>query len=298
MPETMPETTKISALHTVPPIALRRRITDHVMTGAAVLTVILVLLPLFAIFAYLVYRGVGSLNWAFLTQTPKPVGEAGGGMANAIVGSVFILALASILGVPFGVGAGIFLAEFGRNRFGDVVRFTADVLNGVPSIVIGIVAYAIVVLYQKHFSALAGGVALAIMMVPTIARTTEEMLLLVPQALREAAYGLGISRWRTTLSITLRTATSGVVTGIMLAFARVAGETAPLLFTSLGNQYWNLHANQPTAALPLQIYTYGLSPYDDWHRQAWAGALVLIVLIVAAVAAVRVAVRHGTFGAA
>ncbi|MGA8272970.1 MAG: phosphate ABC transporter permease PstA [Candidatus Sulfotelmatobacter sp.] len=294
----MPKRTKSSALHTVPPIALRRRITDHLMTGVAVLTVILVLLPLFAIFAYLVYRGVGSLNWAFLTQTPKPVGEAGGGMANAIVGSVFILALASILGVPLGVGAGIYLAEFGRNRFGDVVRFTADVLNGVPSIVIGIVAYAIVVLYQKHFSALAGGVALAIMMVPTIARTTEEMLLLVPQALREAAYGLGISRWRTTLSVTLRTATSGVITGIMLAFARVAGETAPLLFTTLGNQYWNLHANQPTAALPLQIYTYGLSPYDDWHRQAWAGALVLIVLIVTAVAAVRVAVRHGTFGAA
>ncbi|MGA2919917.1 MAG: phosphate ABC transporter permease PstA [Candidatus Sulfotelmatobacter sp.] len=288
---------KISA-HTVPPIALRRRITDHVMTGVAVLTVILVLVPLFAIFAYLVYRGVGSINWAFLTQTPKPVGESGGGMANAIVGSVFILGLASVLGVPLGVGAGIYLAEFGRNRFGDAIRFTADVLNGVPSIVIGIVAYSIVVLYQKHFSALAGGVALAIMMVPTITRTTEEMLLLVPQALREAAYGLGISRWRTTLSITLRTATSGVITGIMLAFARVAGETAPLLFTAFGNQFWNLRANQPTAALPLQIFNYAISPYDEWHRQAWAGALVLIILIVSAVAAVRFAVRRGTFGAA
>jgi phosphate transport system permease protein len=267
------------------------------MTGLAVLTVVLVLVPLIAIFGYLIYRGFGSVNWAFLTQTPKPVGEAGGGMANAIVGSAFILAIASAMGVPLGVGAGIYLAEYGRNRFGDAIRFTADVLNGVPSIVIGIVAYAIVVLYQKHFSALAGAVALAIMMVPTIARTTEEMLLLVPQALREAAYGLGISRWRTTLSITLRTATSGVITGIMLAFARVAGETAPLLFTSLGNQFWNLRANQPTAALPLQIYTYGLSPYDDWHRQAWAGALVLILLIVTAVAAVRFAVRRGTFGA-
>jgi phosphate transport system permease protein len=285
-------------LHTVPPIALRRRITDHIMTGVAVLTVILVLVPLFAIFAYLVYRGVGSINWAFLTQTPKPVGEAGGGMANAIVGSAFILALASILGVPVGVGAGIYLAEFGRNRFGDVIRFTADVLNGVPSIVVGIVAYAIVVLSQKHFSALAGGVALAIMMIPTISRTTEEMLLLVPQALREAAYGLGIPRWRTTLSITLRTATSGVITGIMLAFARVAGETAPLLFTAFGNQFWNLRVNQPTAALPLQIFTYAISPYDEWHRQAWAGALVLIILIVTAVAAVRFAVRRGTFGAA
>ena len=294
----MSETTNTAAVHTVAPIALRRRITDHVMTGAAVLTVILVLLPLFAIFAYLVYRGVGSINWAFLTQTPRPVGEAGGGMANAIVGSALILAIASTLGVPLGVGAGIYLAEYGRNRFGDAIRFTADVLNGVPSIVIGIVAFSIVVLYQGHFSALAGGVALAIMMIPTISRTTEEMLLLVPQPLREAAYGLGIPRWRTTLSITLRTATSGVITGIMLAFARVAGETAPLLFTTLGNQFWNLKVNEPTAALPLQIYVYANSPYDDWHRQAWAGAFVLIVLIVSAVAAVRFAVRRGTFGAA
>src|SRR5258708_2371918 len=196
----MPETsTSAPALQPVVRISLRRRLTDHVMTGAAVLTVIIVLVPLFAIFAYLVYRGVGSINWAFLTQTPKPVGEAGGGMANAIVGSGLILALASVLGVPLGVGAGIYLAEFGRNRFGDVIRFTADVLNGVPSIVIGIVAYSIVVLYQRHFSALAGGVALAIIMIPTITRTTEEMLLLVPQALREAAYGLGIPRWRTPL---------------------------------------------------------------------------------------------------
>jgi phosphate transport system permease protein len=282
----------------VPAISWRRRITDHLMTGVAVLTVVLVLAPLIAIFGYLVYRGVGSINWAFLTQTPKPVGELGGGMANAVAGSAFILGIASIIGFPFGIGAGIYLAEFGRNRFGSGIRFTADVLNGVPSIVIGIVAYSIVVLYQKHFSALAGGVALAIMMVPTICRTTEEMLLLVPQALREAAYGLGIPRWRTTLSITLRTATSGVITGIMLAFARVAGETAPLLFTAFGNQFWSLHYDQPTAALPLQIYVYALSPYDDWHRQAWAGALVLIVLIVTAVAAVRYAVRRGTFGAA
>jgi phosphate transport system permease protein len=293
----VPETKK-SAENVVPQISLRRRVTDHAMTGVAVLTVVLVLAPLFAIFAYLVYRGVGSINWAFLTQTPKPVGESGGGMANAIVGSVFILALASVIGVPIGVGAGIYLAEYGRNRFGDAIRFTADVLNGVPSIVVGIVAYSIVVLYQKHFSALAGGVALAIMMIPTITRTTEEMLLLVPRALREAAYGLGIPRWRTTLSITLRTATSGVITGIMLAFARVAGETAPLLFTAFGNQFWNLRANQPTAALPLQIFNYAISPYDEWHRQAWAGALVLIVLIVTAVAAVRFAVRRGTFGAA
>src|SRR5580698_215012 len=294
----MPDIANTAALHTVPPIALRRRITDHVMTGAAVATVVMVLVPLVVIFGYLIYRGAGALDLAFLTQTPKPVGESGGGMANAIVGSGFILALASLIGVPIGVGAGIYVAEFGRNRFGDAIRFTADVLNGVPSIVIGIVAYAIVVLHQKHFSALAGGVALSIMMIPTITRTTEDMLLLVPQSLREAAYGLGIPRWRTTLSIVLRTATSGVITGIMLAFARVAGETAPLLFTAFGNQFWNLKVNQPTAALPLQIFSYAISPYDEWHRQAWAGALVLIVLIVTAVAAVRFAVRRGTFGAA
>jgi phosphate transport system permease protein len=281
----------------VSPLSLRRRVTDHVMSGVAVLTVVIVLTPLIAIFGYLVYRGIGSINWAFLTQTPKPVGEAGGGMANSIVGSVFILGIASLIGVPFGIGAGIYLSEFGRNRLGYVVRFTADVLNGVPSIVIGIVAWAILV--RGHgFSALAGGVALAIMMVPTISRTTEEMLMLVPQALREAAYGLGVPRWRTTLSITLRTATSGVITGVMLAFARVAGETAPLLFTAFGNTFWNWRLNQPTAALPLQIYVYANSPYDDWHRQAWAGSLVLIVLIVGAVAAVRYVVRRGSFGAA
>jgi phosphate transport system permease protein len=283
--------------HKVPPISLRRRVTDHAMTGIAILTVIVVLVPLIAIFGYLLYRGLASVNWAFLTQTPKPPGEVGGGVANGIVGSGMILGIASLLGVPLGIGAGIYLAEYGRNRLGDAVRFTADVLNGVPSIVIGIVAYAIVVL-RWHFSALAGGVALAIMMVPTISRTTEEMLLLVPQALREAAYGLGIPRWRTTLSITLRSATSGVITGVMLAFARVAGETAPLLFTTLGNEFWNLNLLQPTAALPLQVYNYAKSPYDDWHRQAWAGALVLILLIVSAIAAVRYAVRRGSFGAA
>src|SRR6202167_1633543 len=278
----------------MPPISLRRRFTDRAMTGIAALTLILVLCPLFAIFTYLIYKGVGSINLAFLTQTPKPVGEAGGGMANAIVGSMVILGIASLLGVPLGIGAGIFLSEYGRNRYGDIVRFVSDVLNGVPSIVIGIVAYGLVVMRQKHFSALAGGVALAIMMVPTIARTTEQMLLLVPQAIREAAYGLGVSRWRTTLSITLRTATSGV----MLAFARVAGETAPLLFTAFGNQFWNWKSDQPTAALSLQIFTYAISPFDEWHRQAWAGALVLIILIVGAVTAVRVAVRRGTLAGA
>jgi phosphate transport system permease protein len=279
------------------PISLRRRLMDWTATGAAVAAVVLVLAPLGAIFGYLVYKGIGAVNWNFLTQIPKPPGEVGGGMANAIAGSAYILMIASVIGVPIGIGAGIYLAEYGRNRFGDVIRFTADVLNGVPSIVIGIVAYGIVVLRQGHFSALAGGVALAIMMIPTITRATEEMLLLVPNVVREAAYGLGVSRWRTTLSITLRTATSGVITGVMLAFARVAGETAPLLFTAFGNTYWNWKINEPTAALSLQVFTYATSPYDDWHRQAWAGALMLIVLIVLSVTAVRIAARRGMKGA-
>jgi phosphate transport system permease protein len=289
MPEIVTATTDFAAA----PISLWRRGMNSLATLAAAISVILVLLPLGAVFGYLVYKGIGSINWAFLTQTPKPVGEAGGGMANAIAGSAFILLIASVIGVPIGIGAGIYLAEYGRNQLGNVIRFTADVLNGVPSIVIGIVAYGIVVLSQGHFSALAGGVALAIMMIPTITRTTEEMLLLVPNAVREAAYGLGVSRWRTTLSITLRTATSGVITGIMLAFARVAGETAPLLFTAFGNQYWNWKINQPTAALSLQIFTYAISPFDEWHRQAWAGALILIVLIVFAVSAVRLVAGRG-----
>jgi phosphate transport system permease protein len=289
MPETMTATSDFAAT----PISLWRRGVNSCATLAAAAAVVLVLLPLGAVFGYLVYKGIGSINWAFLTQIPKPVGEEGGGMANAIAGSAFILLIASGMGVPIGIGAGIYLAEYGRNQFGNVIRFTADVLNGVPSIVVGIVAYAIVVLTQGHFSALAGGVALAIMMIPTIARTTEEMLLLVPNTVREAAYGLGVSRWRTTLSITLRTATSGVITGVMLAFARVAGETAPLLFTAFGNQYWNWKINQPTAALSLQIFTYAISPFDQWHRQAWAGALILIVLIVFAVSAVRIVASRG-----
>lgn len=289
----MPKTATQPGQFAIAPISMWRRGMDRFVTIAAATAVVLVLAPLGAIFAYLIYKGLGSINWAFLTQTPKPVGEAGGGMANAIAGSAYILMIASIMGVPIGIGAGIYLAEYGRNRFGDLIRFTADVLNGVPSIVVGIVAYGIVVIGQGHFSALAGGVALAIMMVPTITRTTEEMLLLVPNAVREAAYGLGVSRWRTTLSITLRTATSGVITGVMLAFARVAGETAPLLFTAFGNQYWNWKMNQPTAALSLQVYTYAISPFDEWHRQAWAGALILIVLIVASVSAVRIVAGRG-----
>ena len=268
-------------------ISLRRQMTDHFFTGLAAGLSVVVVCTLIAIFAYLVLKGAGSLNWSFLTQTPKPVGEIGGGMANALVGSITILGIASVFGVPLGIGAGIYLAEYGRNRLGQLVRFTSDVLNGVPSIVIGLVAYGLVVIPQRHFSAFAGGVALAIMMVPTVARTTEEMLLLVPHSVREAAFGLGIPQWRTTISITLATARAGIITGVMLAFARVAGETAPLMFTAFGNQFWSFSARQPIAALPLQIFTYATSPYDDWHRQAWAGALMLVMLIVGTTMLVR-----------
>lgn len=276
------------------PLSTWRRITDHGATIFAFATAVLVLVPLMAIFIYLLIKGIGAINIAFLTQTPKPVGEAGGGMANAIVGSGVILLISSLIGIPLGIGSGIYLAEYGRNRFGDLVRFTADVLNGVPSIVVGIAAYSLVVVPQKHFSALSGGVALGIMMIPTVGRATEEMLLMVPNAVREAAFGLGIPKWRTTLSITLRTASAGVITGCMLAFARVAGETAPLLFTAFGNQFWNLNPNQPTAALPLQIFVYAISPFDEWHKQAWAGALILIIMIVGAVAAVRITTSRGS----
>lgn len=287
----MPSTTTGAATK---PLSLLRRGTDYAATGFAIGAAILVLIPLLAIFVYVLIKGAGSVNIAFLTQTPKPPGELGGGMANAIVGSGLILAIASLLGIPAGIGCGIYLAEYARGRMGDLVRFTADVLNGVPSIVIGMAVYGLIVIRQKHFSAFSGGVALGIMMIPTIARATEEMLLMVPNVVREAALGLGIPKWRTTLSITLRTASAGVITGCMLAFARVAGETAPLLFTAFGNQFWNLKLNQPTAAVSLQVYTYALSPYDDWHKQAWAGSLILIVMIVAAVAAVRIATSRGT----
>jgi phosphate transport system permease protein len=275
-------------------LSLWRRFKNLFATWFAIAAAVLVILPLLAIFVYLVIKGAGSINLAFLTHTPKPPGEVGGGMANAIVGTGIILAVASLLGVPVGIGCGIYLAEYARGRLGDVVRFTADVLNGVPSIVIGIAVYGLIVIRQKHFSGFSGGVALGIMMIPTIARATEEMLLMVPNNVREAAFGLGIPKWRTTLSITLRTASAGVITGCMLAFARVAGETAPLLFTAFGNQFWSLKLNQPMAALSLQVFTYAISPYDDWHKQAWAGALILIVLIVAAVAGVRIATNRGT----
>ena len=261
----------------------------------------LVVLPLVAIFIYLIYKGASSLNLAFFTKVPRPPGELGGGMANAIVGSAVVLGLASAIGVPLGIGGGIYLAEFGRGtRLANAIRFTADVLNGVPSIVMGVAAYALIVSphvsflpFMGHFSGFAGAVALGIMMVPTVTRTTEEMLLMVPNAIREAALGLGVPNWRSVLSITVKTASPGIITGCMLAFARVAGETAPLIFTVLGNSFWSTDLNRPIDALPLRIYTFALSPYDDWHRLAWAGSLVLIVLIVLAVSLVRYVTSRG-----
>jgi phosphate transport system permease protein len=278
-----------------------RAITDHFASGLAVLSTLLVVAPLVAIFVYLVYKGASSLNLAFFTELPKPEGESGGGMANAILGSGILLGVASCIGIPIGIGGGIFLAEFGRGtRLANAIRFTADVLNGVPSIVMGVAAYALIVKPQNHiipfsghFSAFSGGVALGIMMIPTVCRTTEEMLLMVPHAVREAALALGVPNWRSVLSITVKTASPGIITGCMLAFARVAGETAPLIFTALGNQFWSVSLDRPIAALPLQIYIYALSPYDDLHRLAWGGALVLIVLIVLAVSLVRFVAGRG-----
>jgi phosphate transport system permease protein len=272
----------------------RRTATNYFISGLSILATILVILPLLAILFYLIYKGASSLNLAFFTHIPAPVGEVGGGMANSIVGSGIILLLASLMGVPIGIAAGVYLAEFGRGKaLATAVRFTADVLNGVPSIVMGIAIYSLIVMQQKHFSALAGGVALAIMMVPTITRTTEEMLATVPHAIREAALGLGVPKWRTAISVSLRTASPGIITGCMLAFARVAGETAPLLFTAFGNQFWSFKLSEPIAALPLQIYVYAISPYDEWHRLAWAGSLVLIVLIMVSVTLVRIFANRG-----
>jgi phosphate transport system permease protein len=272
----------------------RRYLVNHLVTGLAVLSTVLVIAPLVAILGYLIYKGASSLNLAFFTHIPAPVGEEGGGMANAIVGSGVVLGLASLLGIPVGIAAGVYLAEFGRGKLlATAIRFTADVLNGVPSIVMAIAIYSLIVMQQHHFSAFAGGVALAVMMVPTITRTTEEMLATVPHSIREAALGLGVPKWRTVLSVSLKTASPGIITGCMLAFARVAGETAPLLFTAFGNQFWSYKLTEPIAALPLQIYVYAISPYDEWHRLAWAGSLVLIVMIMVAVSLVRIYASRG-----
>jgi len=234
------------------------------------------------ILGYLVYHGGRDLNWAFFTRLPKPVGETGGGMANAIVGSAKLLLIASLIGVPIGFFGGVYLAEFGGKTFSFVVRYTTDLLNGVPSIVIGIFAYAVIVLPMNHFSTIAGGFALGVMMIPIAVRSTEEFLYAVPRSLREAAMALGASKWRTIATVVIPAAFRGIMTGLMLDLARVAGETAPLLFTAFGNRFWSAGWNQPTASLPVMIYTYAIAPYDDWHRQAWAAGLVLLGLVLVA----------------
>ena len=277
---------------------MRRRIVNGVMAGIVGVAAVITTLPLLFILFHLVREGAGSLSLDFFTAMPKPVGETPAGMANAIVGTLMLIVIACAIGLPIGIGAGLYLADFKGSRLATVVRFLADVLNGLPSIVVGIFAWQFLVRPLGHFSALAGGVALAAMMVPIVTRTTEEMVRLVPTALREAALALGYSRARTALTVVLRTATAGIVTGVLVAVARIAGETAPLLFTAFGNQFWSTRLDQPIAALPLQIYTYAISPYDEWHRLAWAGALVLIgvvfVISVAARFATRARVGGGT----
>ncbi|MFQ5802715.1 MAG: phosphate ABC transporter permease PstA [Candidatus Methylomirabilales bacterium] len=275
----------------------RRQIVNRVMEGVAVLSAVVTLLPLALILAFLIYQGISSITWDFFTQMPAPVGEAGGGMANGIVGTLILIALASLIGVPVGIAAGVYVAENGHTRLAWGARFLADVLNGVPSIVIGVFAYTLLVLPMRSFSAVAGGFALGIMMLPVVLRTTEEMLKLVPASLREAALALGIPQWKVTVQIALRTARAGIITGVMLAVARIGGETAPLLFTAFGNQFWSTRLDEPIAALPLQIFTYAISPYDTWHAQAWAGALVLVSLILVISVVARTASR-GHFGVA
>jgi phosphate transport system permease protein len=276
----------------------RRRAASRLMVALMWLAAVLVLLPLVFILGHLIKLGAGSINLTFFTHMPKPVGEAGGGMANAIVGTLIVMGLASTFGLPIGVGAGIYLAEHRTTWLANAVRFLSDVLNGLPSIVMGIFAWEFLVRPVRHFSALAGGVALGAMMIPMVARTTEEMVRVVPTSLREAALALGYPRWRTSLVVVLRTASAGIVTGIMVALARIAGETAPLLFTAFGNQFWSTSVNQPIAALPLQIFSYAISPYDDWHRLAWAGSLVLItlILVISVVARFATRARFGTGG--
>jgi phosphate transport system permease protein len=250
-----------------------------------------VISPLFLVLYFLVSKGASALDWNFFTQLPKPTGELGGGMANAIVGTLMLLGMAAVVGVPIGVMGGVYLAEYGSDRANYWIRFAADVLNGIPSIVWGVVVWALLVVPFKTFSAYAGGAALGFMMIPLIMRTTEEVLVLVPQSYREAGLALGIARWKIITVIVIKTALKGIITGVLIATARIAGETAPLLFTALGNNFWNHSLSQPIAALPLQIYNYAISPYDDWHRQAWAGALVLMGMILTLNIIVRVISR-------
>src|SRR5919108_5632929 len=271
-----------------------RKIKSALASTIAFVSAILVIAPLGLVFFHLVVNGAGSVNWNFFTKLPAPVGAVGGGMVNAIVGSLELLALAGAIGIPVGVLGGVYLAEFGSARINSVLRFLADVLNGIPSITWGVVVYGLIVLRFKGFSAYAGGFAAALKMIPPILRTTEEVILLVPNGYREAALALGIARWKTIVNIVVKTASRGIITGILLALARVGGETAPLLFTAFGNRFWNHDLGEPIAALPLQIFTYAISPYDDWHRQAWAGALVLVTGVFCVNLMVRFLTRERT----
>lgn len=268
-----------------------RKIKNALASTGTFVSAVLVIAPLGLVFFHLVVNGASSVNWDFFTHLPKPVGEVGGGMANAIVGSLELLAFAGAIGIPVGVLGGVYLAEYGSARINSILRFLADVLNGIPSITWGVIVYGLVVLRFKSFSAYAGGLALGLIMIPLILRTTEEVVLLVPNGYREAALALGVSRWKTIVHIVMKTASKGIITGILLALARVGGETAPLLFTAFGNRFWNHSLSQPIAALPLQIFTYAISPYDDWHRQAWAGALVLVTGVFCVNVLVRILTR-------
>lgn len=266
----------------IPPGHARRRAVNVLMLSLTALCAALAVGVLFFILGYISVQGITAIDWDFLTKLPKPVGEAGGGMANAIVGSMKLLLVASLIGIPIGFLGGVYLAEFGRGKVGFLVRYAADLLNGIPSIVMGIFAYTIVVLPMRRFSTLAGGIALGIMMIPIALRSTEEFLKLVPASLREASLALGIPVWKTILFIVIPTAMRGILSGITLDLSRVAGETAPLLFTAFNNRFWSPGWFQPTASLPVMIFTYAISPYEDWHRQAWAAGLVLLVLVLLA----------------
>ncbi len=256
-----------------------RRAISNLMVGLMVGAVVVALIPLFFILLNLVLKGAGSLSVEFFTRTPAPAGESGGGVVHALVGTLIIVGTASLIGLPIGVAAGVYCAEYPTSRITWITRFVADVLNGTPSIVVGVFAWAWIVATQKHFSALAGSVALALLMTPMVLRTTEEMIKLVPNSLREAALALGYPRWRTSLSVVIRTTLPGIMTGALLAIARIAGETAPLLFTALGSQYLSFDLNQPMAALPLTVFNYATGPYEEWHQYAWAAALVLILVV-------------------
>ena len=269
-----------------------RRVRSALMVGLVGASVLLALLPLALILANLLVKGAGSLDWAFFTRMPAPTGEEGGGVAHAIVGTLLIVGTASLIGLPLGIAAGIYCAEYPGTRLATVTRFVADVMNGTPSIVVGVFAWAWIVAQQKHFSAFAGSVALALLMVPMVLRTTEEMIKLVPHSLREAALALGYPRWRTSLAIVVRTTLPGIVTGSLLAVARIAGETAPLLFTALGSQFLTVRLDQPMAALPLVVFTYATGPFEEWHRLAWATALVLILVVLVLSLAARLATRR------